>query len=287
MASPDMNRVAVLQMVSTDRIDANLAEAGRLLAEAAAAGARLAVLPENFALLDAGRLRATAETEWDVLCDWVAAAAVRHGLWIVAGTLPAARRPDGSPVAERVRAASLVFDDQGQLRARYDKLHMFDVDVADAQGQYRESSYLEPGDRLVVVDTPVGRLGLSVCYDLRFPELYRRLTEAGAELVAVPSAFTYVTGEAHWQTLLQARAIENQLYVLGANQGGVHSPRRQTWGHSQIIDPWGSVLASWSTGPGLALAALDPQQLAERRARMPVLQHRREDLASLPVVGGG
>lgn len=281
-----MSRVAVIQMVSTDRIESNLAEASRLLAEAAAGGARLAVLPENFALLDAGRLRATALAQWHELCAWVAAEALRHGLWIVAGTLPAAQRPDGSPVADRVRAASLVFDDQGQQRARYDKLHLFDVDVADAQGQYRESSYLEPGDRLVVVDTPVGRLGLSVCYDLRFPELYRRLTAAGAELVAVPSAFTYITGEAHWQTLLQARAIENQLFVLGANQGGVHSPRRQTWGHSQIIDPWGSVLATWSTGPGLALADLDRQQLAERRARMPVLSHRRADLATLPVVGG-
>lgn len=271
-----MTALAALQMLSGDDLAANQAQAEALLRQAAAAGARLAVLPENFALFGAARHRELALCLPDIL-QWLAALARELNLWIVAGTLPAAQRPDGSAIDDgRVRASSYLLGADGAIKARYDKIHLFDVEVADAQGRYQESATFEPGEAVVVVDTPVGRLGLSVCYDLRFPELFRRLAAAGAELVAVPAAFTHVTGEAHWQVLLRARAIENQVYVIGAGQGGQHTPERQTWGHSQIIDPWGRVLAErLATGPGLVLADYDAQAQLALRQRMPVLRHKR------------
>ncbi|MFN3586114.1 MAG: nitrilase-related carbon-nitrogen hydrolase [Moraxellaceae bacterium] len=268
--------VAALQMVSGPEVAANLAEADRLLALAAAGGAQLAVLPENFAVFDSTRYRAVAATR-PALLDWLAAAARRHRLWLVAGTLPAATRPDGSPVpGGRVRSACHVLADDGRVVARYDKLHLFDVDVADGVGQYRESASFEPGETPVCVDTPVGRLGLSICYDLRFPELYRTLAADGATLFAVPAAFTAVTGEAHWQVLLRARAIENQCLVIGAGQGGAHGGSRHTHGHSQIVDAWGTVLALRAeAGPGVVLAPVDAPARAALAARMPVQKHRR------------
>ncbi len=268
--------LAALQMVSGPEVAANLAVADGLLAEAAAAGAGLAVLPENFAVFDSGRYAEVA-LQLPALLEWLAAAARRHGLWIVAGTLPAASRPDGTPVpAGRVRSACHVLAADGRLVARYDKIHLFDVDVDDGVGQYRESASFEPGERPVCVDTPLGRLGLSVCYDLRFPELYRALADDGASLFSVPAAFTQVTGAAHWQVLLRARAIENQCHVIGAGQGGQHGPARQTFGHSQIIDPWGTVLAERvPPGPGLVTALPDRAARDALQKRMPVRNHRR------------
>ncbi|WP_432697948.1 carbon-nitrogen hydrolase family protein [Marinobacterium sp. YM272] len=274
-----MSRVAVVQMVSTVDVEANLKQAQALLEQAADAGARLALLPENFALFDSVSVLALAEAELEsrVLESWLAEQARHLGLWVIAGSLPAVDRPDGSRVPDgRVRSRMLVFNDQGEVVARYDKRHLFDVDVGDAQSRYRESDRFEPGDEVLVVDSPLGVLGLSVCYDLRFPLHYQRLRELGAELLLVPSAFTAVTGKAHWEVLLRARAIETQCYCLGADQGGWHSRTRETWGHSMVVDPWGEVMASHVQGAGLALADIDLKALHKLRSQMPVWQHRRD-----------
>lgn len=272
-----MATAAVVQMVSGEGVADNLLEVERLVRAAAAEGARLVVLPENFALFDSANLRSLAQNEGRrELTERLAALAASAGVWLVAGSVPQLARPDGSEVPEpRVRSASLVFDDRGRLRARYDKRHLFDVDVADRQRSYRESGYIEPGDATVVVDTPCGKLGLSICYDLRFAEHYQVLREAGAELIAVPSAFTAVTGAAHWELLLRARAVETQCYVLGAGQGGLHSNGRETWGHSMIVDPWGELMASLEQGAGWCCAELDLERLRRIRHEMPVQQHRR------------
>jgi predicted amidohydrolase len=266
---------AVIQMVSQSDVLGNLAQARRLLEQAAASGAKLAVLPENFAAMgrrDVAAIgRAEALGEGPIL-PWLKLAARDLTLWIVAGTLPLP--PEGQPDG-KVTACSLLVDDQGRQVARYDKLHLFDVDVADARGRYRESDDYAHGNNVVVADTPVGRLGLSVCYDLRFPELYTALREAGAELIAAPSAFTAVTGAAHWEILLRARAIETQCYILAAAQGGIHPGPRETFGHAAIIDPWGRVLAEQAQGEAVLLAERDSVEQASIRTRMPVSNHRR------------
>ena len=273
---------AVIQMVSQDDIAANLQQARALLEQAAAAGARLAVLPENFSALgrrDAGELgRLEAHGEGPVL-PWLKQAARDLSLWIVAGTmpLPPDDEPDGKP-----RACSLLVDEQGERVARYDKLHLFDVDVSDSRGRYRESDDYGHGEQVVVVDTPVGRLGLTVCYDLRFAELYGCLREAGAELISAPSAFTRVTGAAHWDVLIRARAIETQCYLLAAAQGGMHPGGRETFGHSLIVDPWGRKLAEHAEGPAVLLGQRDSAEQAAIRERMPVLRHKRFFAAAQP-----
>ncbi|MEX0738736.1 MAG: carbon-nitrogen hydrolase family protein [Pseudohongiella sp.] len=278
------SRVAAVQMVSTADISANIKSAGRLIAEAAAAGAALVVLPENFAVLDGGPQARFAEHEGDfdgLLQGFLSAQARLHNIELVAGTIPLLTRPErtGRPVEQltdgRVRPASLVFDRSGAIIARYDKMHLFDVEVSDKQARYAESDSFEAGDDVVAVDTGVGRLGLSICYDVRFPELYRRLFNERVELISVPAAFTRVTGEAHWEVLLRARAIENQCYVIGAGQGGVHNARRETYGHSMIIDPWGRVLDVLASGEGVVVADIDLPTLHELRRKMPVFSHRR------------
>ena len=267
--------LAVIQMVSQAEVRANLAQARRLLERAAQGGARLAVLPENFAAMGRRDLaaigRAEAMGEGPIL-PWLKQTARDLSLWIVAGTLPLPPDDDrdGKP-----RACSLLVDEQGERAARYDKLHLFDVDVADNRGRYRESDDFAHGEQVVVVDTPVGRLGLTVCYDLRFPELYGALREAGAELITAPSAFTAVTGAAHWEVLVRARAIETQCYLLAAGQGGVHPGPRETHGHSSIVDPWGRVLAEAGKGEAVLLARRDAEEQRAIRQRMPVTAHRR------------
>lgn len=274
--------LAVIQMVSQDDVLANLAAARRLLQQAAEAGARLAVLPENFAAMGRRDLaalgRAEAEGSGPIL-PWLHQVACDLRLWIVAGTIPLP--PDQRPAA-RAHACSLLVDEHGERVARYDKLHLFDVDVSDARGRYRESDDYAFGERVVVADTPLGRLGLTVCYDLRFPELYTRLREAGAELIAVPAAFTAVTGAAHWQVLTRARAIETQCYLLAAGQGGGHPGGRETFGHSAIIDPWGRVLAEQPAGEAALLVGRDAAEQAAVRQRMPVARHRRFIAADRP-----
>ncbi|WP_165664618.1 carbon-nitrogen hydrolase family protein [Metapseudomonas otitidis] len=266
---------AVIQMTSQDDVLANLDAARRLLADAAGQGARLAVLPENFAAMgrrDLARLgQAEARGEGPIL-PWLKQTARDLRLWIVAGTLPLP--PEGCPDA-KPNACSLLVDEHGERVARYDKIHLFDVDVADARGRYRESDDYAFGDHVVLADTPVGRLGLTVCYDLRFPELYGALREAGAELITAPSAFTAVTGAAHWEVLVRARAIETQCYLLAAGQGGVHPGPRETHGHSAIVDPWGRVLAEVGKGEAVLLARRDAEEQRAIRQRMPVTAHRR------------
>lgn len=269
-----MLRAAVIQMVSSARLDENLTSAGKLLAEAARAGARLAVLPENFPCMgeqDTDKVALRESHGKGPIQDFLSDAARKHGLWIVAGTMPLA-----ADVPGKVRAASLLYDDQGQCVARYDKLHLFDVNVGDGES-YRESDTLEAGKDIVVADTPFARIGLSVCYDVRFPELYRNMHRRGVELITVPSAFTAITGAAHWHALLRARAVENLSYVIAANQGGHHANNRETYGHSLILDPWGRILAEIDTGPGVACADLDLDHLRELRSRFPALEHRRLD----------
>lgn len=273
-----MTKVAAVQMVSSHDIRGNLAEAERLLKEAAGKGATVAVLPENFAVLATGQMQACGQQEVGrepVIRSFLAEQAEQLKLWIVGGSMPLAERPDGTDIAGRVRASCLVYNDKGQELARYDKIHLFDATVEDAHGQYRESDTFEPGDQVVTVETPAGRLGLAVCYDLRFPELFRELRAQGAEWVCLPSAFTWQTGEAHWHALIRARAIENQVWVVAAGQGGQNSERRKTYGHSLVCDPWGKVLAEIDEGPGLALADLSQETLQQVRSRMPVWEHRR------------
>lgn len=266
---------AVIQMISQDDIAANLARARALLEQAAGQGARLAVLPENFAAMgrrDSAAIGlAEARGEGPIL-PWLKRTARDLRLWIVAGTvpLPPVDRPEA-----KAHACSLLVDEHGELVARYDKLHLFDVDVADSRGRYRESDDYAHGARVVVADTPVGKLGLTVCYDLRFPELYSALREAGAELITAPAAFTAVTGAAHWEVLIRARAIETQCYVLAAAQGGMHPGPRETHGQAAIVDPWGRILAQQARGEAVLLATRDSTEQASIRARMPVALHRR------------
>ena len=267
-------RIAALQMVSNNSLDHNLERAAILIRDAALQGASLVVLPETFALFSAAKQLALGVDESFGAArvqEFLRQQAIANKLWIVAGTLPLASAID----SQRVRSACLVFDDCGELRARYDKIHLFDVDVADKQGSYRESDTFEPGSEVVVLDSPVGRLGLAVCYDLRFPELFRLMFEQGVDVIVVPSAFTLATGEAHWLALLRARAIENQCYVVGVNQGGRHSASRVTSGGSAIIDGWGRVLAEAGRGEACLVSTVDLPALAQLRLDMPIAAHRR------------
>lgn len=267
-----MSQVAVVQMAAGPNVNANLLEAERLLSKAAAAGAKLVVLPENFYLMgqrEQDKLALREVQGQGPLQEFLSRQAARHRVWIVGGTLPLAGQDP-----QRVRAASLLFDDHGQLVARYDKIHLFDVDVPETGERYRESETIEPGENSLVIDTPFGRLGMVVCYDLRFPELFRAMLDQGADLVSVPSAFTAATGKAHWEVLLRARAIENLCYVLASAQGGYHSNGRETYGDSMIVDPWGRVLDRLPRGSGVVMATLDRHRQEQIRRNFPVLTHR-------------
>lgn len=265
-------KIAALQMVSGTRVQDNLDVARQLLAQAAAQGAELAVLPEYFCLMgqhDADKLQIQETPGTGPLQDFLSQAARDCGLWIVGGTLPMATAQPG-----RVRNSTLVFDPAGQCVARYDKIHLFRFD--NGQESYDESRVLEAGTQAVTFDLAskdgnTYRIGLSICYDLRFPELYRQLA---ADILLVPSAFTYTTGEAHWEVLLRARAIENLAYVLASAQGGLHDNTRRTWGHSMVVDPWGKILAQHDEGAAVVLAEVSKAELASARGRLPALSHR-------------
>lgn len=266
-------KAAAVQLASGTNVNANLLTTEKLLEEAARQGASLAVLPENFAFLGADSADALPyrEREGDgPLQNFLSRIAARLGIWIVGGTIPL----EGDDRA-RWRAASLVFDDKGKEVARYDKRHLFDVTLVESNEQYNESDTIEPGDQVVVVDTPIGKLGLAVCYDLRFPELFRALVDRGAEVFSLPAAFTAVTGRAHWDILVRARAIENLSYVIAAAQGGFHIKGRETYGHSMVVDPWGTVLDERERGNGLAIATINPEFQASTRRNFPSLSHRR------------
>ena len=266
-----MTRMAAVQMVSGPRVPDNLDEAGRQIAAAAVAGAQLVVLPENFALMplnDADRLAAVEKDGSGPIQSFLSAQAKNHRIWIVGGTIPLVAKD-----SSKVRAACLVFDARGERVARYDKMHLFDVQLDNGE-KYQESNSFEPGENIVVVETPYGKLGLAVCYDLRFPELFRRLLEAGAEIFAVPSAFTAHTGKAHWEVLLRARAIENLVYVIAAAQDGRHANGRETYGDSMVVSPWGEVLARLPHGAGHVMAECDRTRLQDMRKNLPSIQHR-------------
>jgi len=263
--------MAAIQMTSSPDVGANLAEARRLIAEAADAGAALCVLPENFSLMAGSReqLRAAAEPYGaGPVQDAMAEAASAYGIWVVAGSVPITT--DG----DRVRAACIVYDSDGTSVARYDKIHLFDV-VLEGGERHAESRTIEPGDEVVAVETPAGRLGLSICYDLRFPELYRRLLDQDAAMFAIPSAFTAFTGRAHWEPLVRARAIENLVYVIAAAQVGRHAKGRETYGHSMVVDPWGVVLAERPEGVGVVTADVDTDRIQALRAQLPSTEHRK------------
>lgn len=271
--APGTVRVAAVQMVSTARVDANLAAAAELIREAAATGAQLVALPEYFCLMgmqDTDKVGVREALGRGPIQDFLAAQARQHGLWLVGGTLPLE-----ATEADRVLNTTLVFDPRGERVARYDKVHLFRF--TRGQESYDEAATIAPGSAvstfsLTTTEGPTLKVGLSVCYDLRFPELYRAMNQP--DLILVPAAFTATTGKAHWETLLRARAIENLCYVLAPAQGGLHENGRATFGHSMLIDPWGIVLANRPEGPGVVFGDIDPQVIARCRASLPALAHR-------------
>lgn len=266
-----MTTVAAIQMTTGPDVQANLAAAGQWLAEAASRQASIAALPENFAFMGLQDLDKQAVAEKDgsgPIQDFLSATARRFGMWVIGGTIPVRSGSDG-----RVSAASIVFDGQGQRRARYDKIHLFDVRVSDHEA-HRESATVVPGREPLVIDTPAGKLGLAVCYDVRFPEVFRQLSAAGAEWFCLPSAFTVPTGRAHWETLLKARAIENLCFMVAPAQSGTHASGRETYGDTMIVDYWGRILARRPRGQGVITATLDHTRQAEMRRNFPVLEHR-------------
>ena len=266
-------RAAAIQMVSTADVDANLRTASELLEESAARGAKLAVLPENWSLMgnnERDKLVYQEDFGSGPLQEFLSGKARSLGLWLLGGSIPLST---GDP--DHVYNSCLLFDPDGRCTARYDKIHLFDVSVArDGSETYRESDTFTPGSDITVAKTPFGNIGMTICYDLRFPELYRRMLSRDITIIAIPSAFTQTTGKQHWEILLRARAVENLCYVIAAAQGGKHNEKRATWGHSMIVGPWGDILASMETGPGVVCADLDLLYQQETRKSFPALEHR-------------
>jgi deaminated glutathione amidase len=261
-------RIAAIQTVASASVERNLAVAEELIGDATDQGARLVALPEWFCFIgsDERDKLAIRETDGDgPIQAFLARVAARFRVWVIGGSLPLA-----TATAEKVRNSSIVFDDSGRRVARYDKMHLFDLELGDER--FRESRTIEPGTVPLAVDSPFGRIGLSICYDVRFPELYRALGEV--DLISVPSAFTVPTGQAHWEPLLRARAIENLAWVIAPAQGGRHESGRVTHGHSLIIDPWGKVRACLPEGPGVAIAEIDPSYQEKMRTALPALGNR-------------
>ncbi|AJP59953.2 acyltransferase [Pandoraea vervacti] len=262
-------RVAAVQMVSAPDVERNLREAARLVAEAAQAGAQLVLLPEYFCYMgqrDTDKLALRETPGNGPIQDFLSETARRHGVWLIGGTLPLA-----APEPERVLNTTLVFGPDGAPAARYDKIHLFNF--VKGEEAYDEARTICPGEAVRTFEAPFGRVGLSVCYDLRFPELYRAMGDC--TLMVVPAAFTYTTGRAHWELLLRARAVENQCYVLASAQGGHHENGRRTWGHSMLIDPWGDIVARREAeGAGVVFGDIDPVRLAGVRQSLPAWRHR-------------
>ena len=277
-----MGKVAAIQMTSSHIVADNLAAAGDLLREAKELGADIACLPENFSFIglrDADKLQVAEPDGEGAVQAFLSDCARELKMWILGGTI--VLRGDSN---NRVANSSLLIDAAGKRVARYDKIHLFDVTIPGRDEQYRESTHVTPGRELIIADTPVGRLGLSVCYDMRFPELYRELVSQGAEWLAMPAAFTVPTGRAHWETLLRARAIENLCYVVAPAQTGTHTSGRETYGDSLIVDYWGQVLSRLAKGTGVITAEIDLAKEAETRARFPALDNRQLGLPDVATV---
>lgn len=268
-------KAAAIQMNSLGNVEANLVAARQLLEQAHARGAKLAALPENFPIMgrrEADKLAVAEAMGEGPIQAFLGRCARELQMWIIGGTIPI--RSETRP--GKVAAASLVFDDTGRFVARYDKIHLFDVNLPDREERYRESATIDAGSKPVVVATPLGRVGLAVCYDVRFPELFRHLQAQGAQILCLPAAFTAATGRAHWETLIRARAIENLCYVIAPAQSGTHENGRETWGDSMIVDPWGHVLDRvGEVGAGVAVAEIDLTLQQQMRERFPALNHRR------------
>jgi len=266
-----VTRVAAVQMASGPNVEGNLREAARLVARAVEQGAQLVVLPEHFGIMgmrDEDKVFVREKEGRGPIQDFLATTARKHGIWLVGGTVPLE-----CSALEKVRSSSMVYNSSGQLVARYDKIHLFRFEMGDEH--YSEQRTIEAGDRVVTVDSPFGRIGLSVCYDVRFPELYRAMKEI--DIILVPSAFTETTGRAHWEILIRARAVENLAYVVAPAQGGYHVNGRETHGDSMIVDPWGVVLDRLHRGSGVVVAGINLQHLQRLRQSLPALAHRTLD----------
>ncbi len=276
-----MTKVAVIQMASGPKVNANLSEAGRLIQNAAQQGAKLVVLPENFSHMGMSEKdilkvaekpvrEAAAMNDTVPVQAFLSAVAKEHKIWIVGGTIPLKSETD-----HKIRSACLLFNDQGEVVARYDKIHLFDIDFGEKGGAYNESSFTEAGDQVVVVETPFGKLGMAICYDLRFPELFRGMVIKGMEILVLASSFTATTGKAHWEVLNRARAIENLCFVVSAAQGGYHVNGRETFGDSMIVDPWGGIIDRLPRGSGVVISDINPEKLKQIRKSFPALEHIR------------
>ncbi|ADE12322.1 carbon-nitrogen hydrolase family protein [Sideroxydans lithotrophicus] len=261
-------KVAAIQMASGPKVEGNLSEARRLIAKAAEQGAKLVVLPEFFAIMgmnEQDKVKVRELPGQGPIQSFLSEMARKHKIWLVGGSIPlAANTPD------KVRNSLLVFDETGAQVARYDKIHLFNLTLGNES--YNEAQTIEPGDKVVVVDSPFGRIGLAICYDLRFPELFRAMKDVN--IIVLPSAFTATTGKVHWEPLVRARAIENLSYVIAAAQGGYHVSGRETHGHSMIVDPWGRVMDELQRGSGVVIADVNPSYQASLRSSLPALSHR-------------
>lgn len=268
-----MSQIAAIQMASGPNVNSNLIEAARLITNAVQAGAQMVVLPENFAFFGKTEADKFAHAEDDgqgPMQEFLVEQAKKHSIWIVGGTVPI--RGDDK---EHLRQVCMLFNDEGVRVARYDKMHLFDVHISATDENYKESETIEPGNEVVVVDTPFGKLGIAICYDLRFPELFRRMLDKGVEIIVLPSAFTAITGKAHWESLVRARAIENLSYFIAADQGGYHVNGRETYGDSMIVDPWGLVLDRLPSGSGFIIAEVECKHVGKVRSNFPAHLHRR------------
>lgn len=268
-----MTKIAAIQMASGTNVSANLIEASKQITSAAQAGAKLIVLPENFAVMvfkDADQIKIAEEDGTGPIQDYLSEQAKKNNVWLISGTIPIK-----SALENKVYAACLVYNEKGERVSRYNKIHLFDVHLEITNETYNESETLEAGNEVVVVDTPFGKIGIAVCYDLRFPELFRQLVLRGAEIIVLPSAFTASTGKAHWEVLLRARAIENLCYLVASAQGGYHVNGRETYGDSMIIDPWGTIMDRLPQGSGYIVADIDINSLHKLRQNFPVLKHRK------------
>lgn len=273
-----MTKIAAIQMASGTNVSANLNEVSRQISSAVDAGAKLIVLPENFAIMglqDSDQVKVAEDEGTGSIQNFLSEQARKNKVWLIAGTIPLKLKSDNENYNNKVYAACLVYNEKGEQVDRYDKIHLFDVHLEITSETYSESETIEAGNKVVVVDTPFGKIGLAICFDLRFPELFRELVLQGAEIIVLPSAFTAITGKAHWEVLLRARAIENLCYVVASAQGGYHVNGRETHGDSMIIDPWGAIMDHLPQGSGYVVADIDIENTKNIRKNFPVLENRK------------